>query len=51
MQNSGQVVLVVEDNELNMKLFRDLLEVQGYKLEEATNGMDVHEWNNYNSIP
>ncbi len=40
MQNSGQVVLVVEDNELNMKLFRDLLEAQGYKVKEATNGMD-----------
>ena len=40
MQNSGQVVLVVEDNELNMKLFRDLLIAQGYNVSEATNGME-----------
>lgn len=40
MPNSGPVVLVVEDNELNMRLFRDILEAKGYKVKEATNGMD-----------
>ena len=31
-------VLVVEDNEKNMKLFRDVLEVAGYRTIEATTG-------------
>ncbi|MEM6537413.1 MAG: response regulator [Pseudomonadota bacterium] len=31
-------VLIVEDNELNMKLFHDLLEVHGYAVSEARNG-------------
>ena len=31
-------VLIVEDNELNMKLFHDLLEAQGYDLLEAREG-------------
>jgi len=31
-------VLVVEDNEKNMKLFRDVLEASGYRLLEATTG-------------
>jgi two-component system cell cycle response regulator DivK len=34
--NSPQV-LVVEDNEKNMKLFRDVLQASGYRLLEATN--------------
>ncbi len=40
MQNSGQVVLVVEDNEPNMRLFRDILEARGYRVIEATTGKD-----------
>ena len=40
MPSSGQVVLVVEDNELNMRLFRDILEAHAYKVTEATNGME-----------
>jgi two-component system, cell cycle response regulator DivK len=31
-------VLVVEDNEKSMKLFRDVLQVSGYETLEATNG-------------
>ncbi len=40
MRSSGQAVLVVEDNELNMRLFRDILEAHGYHVSEATNGME-----------
>ena len=35
---TGAQVLVVEDNEKNMKLFRDVLEASGYRLLEATTG-------------
>lgn len=34
-------VLVVEDNELNMKLFRDLLEAHGYETVQTSNGNEV----------
>lgn len=34
-------VLIVEDNELNMKLFNDLLEANGYKTLKASNGLDA----------
>lgn len=34
-------VLVVEDNELNMKLFRDLLEAHGYQTVQSRNGNEV----------
>ena len=36
-----KTVLVVEDNELNMKLFNDLLETQGYRVLQIDNGMDA----------
>jgi two-component system cell cycle response regulator DivK len=32
-------VLIVEDNELNMKLFHDLLEAQGYETLETREGL------------
>ncbi len=32
-----KTVLVVEDNELNMKLFHDLLDAHGYEVLQATN--------------
>ncbi|ACG77723.1 polar differentiation response regulator [Phenylobacterium zucineum HLK1] len=32
-------VLIVEDNELNMKLFHDLLEAQGYEIIETREGL------------
>lgn len=38
--SATKTVLVVEDNELNMKLFHDLLEVQGYQVLRADNGSD-----------
>ena len=34
-------VLVVEDNELNMKLFHDLLEAQGYEVLQTKDGMEA----------
>jgi two-component system cell cycle response regulator DivK len=36
-------VLVVEDNELNMKLFHDLLEAHGITTIQTNNGRDVLE--------
>jgi two-component system cell cycle response regulator DivK len=35
---AGERVLVVEDNEKNMKLFRDVLMATGYRTLEATTG-------------
>src|ERR1043165_2170713 len=35
----GKKVLIVEDNELNMKLFHDLLEAQGYETLETREGL------------
>ena len=40
---AGERVLVVEDNEKNMKLFRDVLEATGYSTLEATTGEDAIE--------
>lgn len=34
-------VMIVEDNELNMKLFRDLIEANGYETVRTRNGTDV----------
>lgn len=34
----SKVILIVEDEPLNMKLFRDLLQVNGYATFEASNG-------------
>ena len=40
---TGERILVVEDNELNMKLFRDILVATGYRaLEARTGGEAVH---------
>ncbi|WP_411818159.1 response regulator [Hyphococcus sp. DH-69] len=38
-----KTVLIVEDNELNMKLFRDLLEAHGYNTLEARTGPEALE--------
>jgi two-component system cell cycle response regulator DivK len=35
---TGAQVLVIEDNERNMKLFRDVLQASGYRTLEATTG-------------
>jgi len=40
---SGQRILVVEDNEKNMKLFRDVLQAKGYETFEATSGEQAVE--------
>ncbi|MEQ8166429.1 MAG: response regulator [Alphaproteobacteria bacterium] len=34
-------VLIVEDNELNMKLFRDLLEAHGYETVQTREGLEA----------
>lgn len=34
-------VLIVEDNDLNLKLFRDLLEAHGYQTYETKDGMEA----------
>ena len=34
-------VMIVEDNELNMKLFNDLLEAHGYQTVQARNGVEA----------
>jgi two-component system cell cycle response regulator DivK len=37
----AKTVLVVEDNELNMKLFHDLLEAHGYNIVQTRNGLEA----------
>ncbi len=37
----GQTILIVEDNELNMKMFRDLLAAHGYVTLETNNGAEA----------
>jgi two-component system, cell cycle response regulator DivK len=34
-------VMIVEDNELNMKLFKDLIEASGYQTIQTRNGMEA----------
>jgi two-component system, cell cycle response regulator DivK len=40
---AGERVLIVEDNEKNMKLFRDVLSAKGYSTLEATSGAQAIE--------
>ena len=40
---TGERILVVEDNEKNMKLFRDVLKATGYRTLEATTGGEAVE--------
>src|SRR5882724_12143364 len=37
----SKTVLIVEDNELNMKLFHDLLEAHGYNTVSTRNGVEA----------
>ncbi|GAB4183263.1 MAG: cell-cycle response regulator DivK [Thalassobaculales bacterium] len=37
----AKTVLIVEDNELNMKLFHDLLEAHGYDILQTRDGLDA----------
>ncbi len=39
----GQKILVVEDNELNLKLFCDLLRAHGYEAEPVRDGREAVE--------
>ena len=39
----AKTVLVVEDNELNMKLFHDLLEAHGYNIIQTRSGLEALE--------
>ena len=39
--NGAKTVLVVEDNDLNMKLFHDLLEAHGYNIIQTKDGMEA----------
>jgi two-component system, cell cycle response regulator DivK len=41
VQQMVKTVLIVEDNELNMKLFHDLLDAHGYRTLQTRNGMDA----------
>ena len=36
-----KTVLIVEDNELNMKLFHDLLDAHGYRTLQTRNGIEA----------
>ncbi len=40
-QRAGKKVLIVEDNDLNMKLFNDLLEAHGYATLQTKDGMEA----------
>jgi two-component system cell cycle response regulator DivK len=41
MDAAAKTVLIVEDNELNMKLFHDLLDAQGYRILQTKDGMEA----------
>jgi two-component system cell cycle response regulator DivK len=38
---AGEIILIVEDNEKNLKLVRDVLTYHGFRILEATNGQDA----------
>lgn len=40
---TAKKILIVEDNELNMKLFQDLLEVHGYETIQTKDGRETLE--------
>jgi two-component system cell cycle response regulator DivK len=39
----GQKILIVEDNELNLKLFCDLLRAHGFEVEPVRDGREALE--------
>lgn len=41
--STTRTVMIVEDNELNMKLFHDLLEAHGYRTVETRSGVEALE--------
>ncbi len=40
-ENTAKTILIVEDNELNMKLFHDLLQAHGYRILQTKDGMEA----------
>ena len=40
-QRAARKVLIVEDNELNMKLFHDLIQAHGYNILQTKDGMEA----------
>src|SRR5512145_2649378 len=40
---SEKTILIVEDNELNMKLFHDLIQAHGYNILQTKDGMEALE--------
>ena len=40
-QGAGRLILIVEDNEKNLKLARDVLQFHGFRTLEAVNGEDA----------
>ncbi len=40
-QGSGRLILIVEDNEMNLKLARDVLRFHGFSTVEATSGEEA----------
>jgi two-component system, cell cycle response regulator DivK len=40
-QQSGKTIMIVEDNDLNMKLFSDLLISQGYRVVTTMDGLEA----------
>ena len=49
-ESESKTVLVVEDNELNMKLFHDLLEAHGYNILQTKDGMEAHPFETNDNI-
>jgi two-component system cell cycle response regulator DivK len=41
VEGASKVVLIVEDNELNMKLFHDLLDAHGYRTLQTRSGIEA----------
>ena len=41
VDSKDKTILIVEDNELNMKLFNDVLEAQGYNILQTRDGMEA----------
>ena len=39
-----KTVLIVEDNELNMKLFNDLVETRGHRIVQTRSGIEAVDW-------
>ena len=41
MDTSAKTVLIVEDNELNMRLFNDILQASGYQTLQTADGLEA----------